>query len=170
MHQELAAEGFKGFHKHKKPLLLPWHIEACQKFSKEHLDWEQLDVFCTAHILFSDKSKFIVHGSDGKQYCCRWQGERALDEKNVQKTIRHFVGKGQGKGKLNVWGCITPWGVGKLVWVRIDQQGKVPNSKSSQITFWWPGKVRFSLYSCNLQAKYLCTSWTIRVPWIHPSM
>ncbi|KAE9395493.1 hypothetical protein BT96DRAFT_997609 [Gymnopus androsaceus JB14] len=71
LEQELAAEGFKGFRQCKKPLLLPQHIEACQKFSKEHLDWEQLDVFHTAHVLFSDKSKFIIHGLDGKQYCRR---------------------------------------------------------------------------------------------------
>jgi hypothetical protein len=66
-------------------------------------DWER--------VIFSDESKFNLFGSDGLQYCWRKKGQ-ALDPRYTKKQVKH------GGGKVMVWGCITPYGVGRLC--RID--------------------------------------------------
>lgn len=40
--------------------------------------------------------------------------------------------------------------IGKLVWVRINEHGKVPAVEHSQISYWWPGKVKILLSSFKL--------------------
>ena len=59
-------------------------------------------------VIFSDESKFKLFGSDGKTYCQRRDGDALLP----QFTIKNVKGS---KGKVNVWGCITSKGVGKLI-------------------------------------------------------
>jgi len=62
-------------------------------------DWKQ--------VAFSDKSKFMLFKSDGRQYCWIKPGQ-ALDPRFTKKTIKH------GAGNLIVWGCITAKGMGRL--------------------------------------------------------
>jgi len=59
------------------------------------------------HVIFSDESKFHLFGSDGVQYCRRYNGD-AMSPLFTQKTVKH------GGGKVTVWGCITRNGVGRL--------------------------------------------------------
>ncbi|KAJ3990879.1 hypothetical protein F5050DRAFT_1582323 [Lentinula boryana] len=103
-------------------LLLPrshnWHIEARLPFSAWHLAWEDLATFLEAHVFFSDESKFIIHGSDGRRYCCHCRGQDRFVKQNVIGTMKHSVGHGKDKGKLKVWGCITPWGVRHIARVK----------------------------------------------------
>jgi transposase len=58
-------------------------------------------------VIFSDESKFHLFGSDGIQYCRRFDGD-AMNPLFTQKTVKH------GGGKVMVWGCITQNGVGRL--------------------------------------------------------
>ena len=58
-------------------------------------------------MIFSDESKFNLFGSGGLQYCWRKGGE-ALDPRYTKKQVKH------GGGKVMVWGCVTPQGVGQL--------------------------------------------------------
>jgi hypothetical protein len=59
-------------------------------------------------IIFSDESKFNLIGSDGRQWVWRHNGE-ALDPRYTKKTVKY------GGGSVMVWGCITAYGVGRLI-------------------------------------------------------
>jgi hypothetical protein len=58
-------------------------------------------------VIFSDESKFMIFGSDGKQYCRRRPHEE-LEPRNIKKTVKH------GGGNVMVWGCLTEHGPGRL--------------------------------------------------------
>jgi hypothetical protein len=58
-------------------------------------------------VLFSDKSKFNIFGSDGPQYVWR-KPRKELDPKNIIPTVKH------GGGHALVWGCMGYAGVGEL--------------------------------------------------------
>ena len=68
-------------------------------------NWEEEDWDA---VVFSDKSKFDLFGSDGKRYCCRRKGDQ-YKERNVKRTMKH------GGGSLMVWGCIMRWRTGQLI-------------------------------------------------------
>ena len=70
----------------------------------EHIDWTVEE---WKQVVFSDESKFNLFGSDGKQYCRRRVGEEFRPQ-NVKKTVKH------GGGSLQVWGCLTWDGPGRL--------------------------------------------------------
>jgi hypothetical protein len=102
--RELAKMGFHGHQHHKKPLLTKKHIQQHSVWSKVHANWTESD---WAHVMFTDESKFMIHGSDGIQYCCRGPNEE-LELQNVQTHLKH------GSSSLMVWGCITSQGFGWL--------------------------------------------------------
>ena len=58
-------------------------------------------------VYFSDETKYNLVGSDGRHWCRRRVGEEFLDRYVVKQV------KGGG-GKVNVWGVISWWGVGRL--------------------------------------------------------
>ncbi|GFU98571.1 transposable element Tc1 transposase [Trichonephila clavipes] len=59
-------------------------------------------------VIFSDESKFNIHGSDGHQKV--WRKENAaLEPKNMRETVKH------GGVWIMVWGCMAATGVGNLV-------------------------------------------------------
>jgi hypothetical protein len=60
------------------------------------------------HVGFSDESKFMLFGSDGRLYCRRRPGE-ALAPQNVQPMVKY------GGRSVMVWGVITWNGVGCLI-------------------------------------------------------
>lgn len=66
-----------------------------------------LDADDARDIIFSDESKFVLFGLDGKQYCRRRPGEELLP-RNVKKTVKH------GGGNVMVCGCLTEHGPGRL--------------------------------------------------------
>ena len=59
-------------------------------------------------VIWSDETKINFFRSDGKNWVWRFAGE-AYDEKCTLKTVKH------GGGSLMLWGCMSTWGVGKLV-------------------------------------------------------
>lgn len=78
----------------QKPLLTPAHIKKRLAWAKAHADWTVDD---WKAVVFSDKSKFNLVGSDGRQWC--W-GEPG------QEPDPQYV---------TAWGCITSSGLGRLV-------------------------------------------------------
>ena len=57
---------------------------------------------------FSDESKFILFGSDGKRFVRCKNGER-LSPQGIKKTVKF------GVGSVMVWGMISSVGVGSIV-------------------------------------------------------
>ncbi|GFX00952.1 transposable element Tc1 transposase [Trichonephila clavipes] len=60
------------------------------------------------HVIFSDESKFNIHGSDEHQKVWR-KANAALEPKNMGGTVK------RGGGLIMVWGCMTATEVGNLV-------------------------------------------------------
>lgn len=58
-------------------------------------------------VWYTDESKFNLFGSDGKTYCRRRPGEEFLPQ-NVSKQVKH------GGGNIQVWGCLSYNGPGRL--------------------------------------------------------
>ena len=90
------------------------HIKQQKKWAEEVADWSEEDWDL---VLFSDESQFNLFGSDGRQWCWRRVGEECL-LRNVKKRVKH------GGGSLMVWGCITPWGVGRLHRIKGNMDSK----------------------------------------------
>ncbi|GFS71129.1 transposable element Tcb1 transposase [Trichonephila clavipes] len=61
-------------------------------------------------VIFSDKSKFNIFGSDGRRTVWR-KPNTALDPKNLRPTVKH------DGGSVMVWGCMASNGVGNLVFI-----------------------------------------------------
>ena len=97
-----------------KPYLSSLHIKQWKKWAEEVADWSEEDWDL---VLFSDESQFNLFGSDGRQWCWRRVGEECL-LRNVKKRVKH-----RG-GSLMVWGCITPWGVGRLHRIKGNMDSK----------------------------------------------
>lgn len=57
--------------------------------------------------LFTDESRFNLFGLDGRTYCRRGPEEELLPQ-NVMKTVKH------GGGNIQVWGCLSYHGPGRL--------------------------------------------------------
>ena len=100
----LREEGLSAFKRRRVPFLNQHHIRSRLKWARAHQSWSVRD---WERVIFSDESKFNLFGSDGLQYCWR-RGGQALDPRYTKKEVKH------GGGKLMVWGCVTPYGVGRL--------------------------------------------------------
>ena len=111
----LREQGLSAYRKQSVPLLTWRHIHCHLDWARAHQSWSMEQ---WRRVIFSDKSKFNLFGSDGLQYCWRRRGE-ALDPRYTKKKVKH------GGGKVMVWGCITAYGVGWLY--RID--GKMDSKK-----------------------------------------
>ena len=77
------------------------------KFAREHVDkpgsfWR--------NILWSDKSKFNIFGSNGRRRVWRKKGE-ALKLKNLNATVKH------SGGSVMAWGCMSWPGVGNMEFI-----------------------------------------------------
>lgn len=102
--RKLAEMGLNGRIRRKVPYLSARTKRLRRQWVAEMLE---RDPETLIRIVFSDESKFLLFGSDGKRYCRRRIGEAFL-ERNVSQRVKH------GGGKVNVWGCVTWNGVGKL--------------------------------------------------------
>jgi transposase len=103
----IRETGLKGRIARKKTFISLKNKKARVKFGKEHIS-KDLSFWKT--ILFSDESKFNLHGSDGKGYVWRKVGEE-LNPKCMKGTVKH------GGGNVKVWGCFSYDGVGELVFI-----------------------------------------------------
>jgi transposase len=90
--------------KRKKPYLKKAHRYARMKFAKKYQSWTVED---WSKVIWSDESKFMIYGSDGREYCWKRPGE-PLQDHHVKPTVKF------GWGNIMVWGCFTSNGVGNI--------------------------------------------------------
>ena len=74
-------------------------------FAKKYRNWSVED---WKKVIWSDESKFMLFGSDGRQYCWKKPGE-PLRSPHVKPTVKF------GGGNIMVWGCFSAKGLGPLV-------------------------------------------------------
>uniref|UniRef100_A0A0W0F4W4 Putative transposase n=1 Tax=Moniliophthora roreri TaxID=221103 RepID=A0A0W0F4W4_MONRR len=67
--------------------------------------------------VFSDEKKLTVFNGDGHRYCRR-RVDKALEPSKLQKMVPHE------EGSIMVWGCLTLYGPGRLVWIEGTMTGK----------------------------------------------
>jgi transposase len=101
----LNEGGFICYKKQKKPLLLEKHVVERLRFCKFHDLW---DYFSWKKVIFSDESKFNLEGADGNQRY--WMTPSTHQNKQLIIERSKF-----GGGSVMVWGCVTIFGVGKLI-------------------------------------------------------
>ena len=88
----------------KKPLISLKNQKKRLLFATSHIDW---NVQKWRTVLFSDKSKCNMIGSDGICRVHRPAG-KCLDLRYCHKTVKH------GGGNLMVWGCFSANGLGPI--------------------------------------------------------
>lgn len=104
--RRLRESGLKARSPAKKPFLNKRMRAQRLKWAKTYKNWTEED---WQNVIFSDKSKFCLFGSEGIHYVRRKTGER-LDEKCIRQTVKHPAGQ-------MVWGCFSYYGVGTLHFV-----------------------------------------------------
>lgn len=103
----LHTAGYHGRQIRKKPFVSPINRKKRLSFAKEY---ETKDQSFWNTVIFSDESKFNIHGSDGRAKVWR-KPNSELEPQNMMGTVKH------GGGSVLVWGCMAASGVGKLVFI-----------------------------------------------------
>jgi len=98
----LKSMGFCFDIKKKKPFLSLKYKTARFAWAKRHEYWTKDD---WKHVVFSDKTKINVWGSDGCKYYWSRPGDD-LKPHHLDLTVKH------GGGNIMMWGCMTYWGPG----------------------------------------------------------
>jgi transposase len=101
--RRLCGMGMTSHRPTKKPLLTKKMKSARLKWAKEHRSWTEDD---WRKVVFSDESKFNLHGSDGVHFVRRRISEKYHPD-CILGTVKHPPGQ-------MVWGCISCAGVGQL--------------------------------------------------------
>ncbi|KAK3515066.1 hypothetical protein QTP70_006006 [Hemibagrus guttatus] len=83
------------------------HKKACKQFSE---DKQTKDMDYWNHVLWSDKTKINLFGSDGVKHVW-WQPGEEYKDKCVLSTVMH------GGGSVMVWGCMSAAGTGELQFI-----------------------------------------------------
>lgn len=87
----------------KKPLLTTKMRKARLDWARNHVNWTVDD---WNNVIFSDESKFNLHGTDGINFVRRRKGER-LKDSCLKSTVKFPT-------SIMVWGCFSSKGVGPL--------------------------------------------------------
>lgn len=110
----LIENGLNGRIARKKPFLTKGHKESRKAWATKYKDWKVQE---WRKVLFSDESPFTLFQAEGKLYVRRRVGEELMEE-CISPTVKH------GGGKIQVWGCFSYEGVGKLYRVNGIMDGK----------------------------------------------
>jgi transposase len=100
----LKEHGMKSVVKKKVPLLVQRHRRDRLKWARKYQHWTVED---WKRVIWSDETKILLIGSDGRVYTWKEPGESISDRTTVP-TVKH------GGGRLMVWGCMGWNGVGVL--------------------------------------------------------
>lgn len=98
----------------RRPKLSDTHKERRLKWAKEHAHWTKEQ---WSKVIWSDESRFLVIGNDGRERVLRKDGE-ALLEQHIKQTTKY------GGGSVMVWGCFTASGIGPIKTVEGRVNGK----------------------------------------------
>ncbi|CAB5387532.1 unnamed protein product [Rhizophagus irregularis] len=101
--RSLRKQGLVSRVKKRKPLLLKRHRIARKKFAQKYRNWTIEDWH---KVVWSDESKFMIFGSDGREWCWR-DPNLPLKPQHVKPTVKF------GGGSIMIWGCMGAFGVGK---------------------------------------------------------
>lgn len=101
--RRMASEtGFDSYWQTKKPFISPENRKRRLAWAKEHLDWTDED---WQTVLWSDESPFVLIFNRKKRV---WRSYNERYEPWATKaTVKHDI-------KINVWGCFSYDGVGRL--------------------------------------------------------
>ena len=91
----------------KKPFIKKMNKTRRLALTKQWIFWKKDD---WNKVIFSDQSKFYLFCSDGRVRAWKNPVETYL-EKNLNKTVKY------GGGSFTVWGCMSNFGVGQLVFL-----------------------------------------------------
>lgn len=100
----LHRAGLRACSPRKVPSLTPLQRRIRKVWALGFRDW---DFTNWTKMFFSDEVKYNLYRSDGRDLVWRERGW-AYDPRYTIKTKKF------GGGSVMCWGCITPWGVGKL--------------------------------------------------------
>lgn len=109
----LKGKGLGAYRRRRKFYLN--HAAARRKWAKEHREWTVKD---WKRVVYSDESKFNLHGSDGNQWVWRERG-KGFDRRYMDAHEKY------GGGSVMVWGCMTQFSFERLVRI----QGKMDAEK-----------------------------------------
>lgn len=98
----------------KKPFISARNKSKRLQYATEHVKKNQ--AFWN-NVIFSDESKYNIHGSDGRQKVWR-KPNTELNIENVNATVKH------GGGSVMVWGCMSAAGIGKLSFIETTMDSK----------------------------------------------
>lgn len=98
----------------KKPFTSKINKAKRLKYAKEYLKKDQ--EFWN-RVIFSDESKFNIHGSDSGQKLWR-KPNTELQLANLNATVKH------AGGSVMVWGCMSAGGVGNLAFIDTTMDSK----------------------------------------------
>lgn len=109
----LHKDGYNGRNAQKTCLVREANKKKRLNFAVKHSDKPQA---YWNKVIWSDESKFELFSSNRQVKVWR-KVNTALDPKNLVPTVKH------GGGSVMVWGCMSPAGVGNLVFIdgRMDQ-------------------------------------------------
>lgn len=103
----LKDSGYNGRVARKKPYVNETNRKKRLNFAKEFIHKENP---YWNDVIFTDESKFNIFGSDGRRMVWRKKNEE-FNFKNLKPTVKH------GGGGVLVWGCISAFGPGELVFI-----------------------------------------------------
>ncbi len=110
----MAASGLKGRVAPSKPLLHPINERKRLLWVKKY---KHYSIENWKKVLFTNESKFEIHGNNRRVYVRRRRGER-LSNQCLKSTVKH------GGGNINVWGCFSFNGVGNLYRIKGNLEKK----------------------------------------------
>lgn len=87
----------------RKPLLSDGHMEKRLQWANKHIDFDWKNA------IFTDESTFVLHLSPKKVW--NFPGK-----KKIFRTVKHSI-------KINVWGCFSASGFGRLICFRQNLNG-----------------------------------------------
>lgn len=87
----------------KKPLLTKKMMCSRLEWAKKYINWTAAD---WRKVIFSDESRFNLHGHDGFNRVRRRKGEKYLPE-CILPTVKHPT-------SIMIWGCISGYKIGSM--------------------------------------------------------
>lgn len=103
----LRQNGFNGRVSRKKPYVNALNRKRRVQFARNH---ENHDYNFWKPFIFADESKYNIFGSDGRTMVWRKTNDE-LNPLNIRGTVKF------GGGSVMVWGCMSYYGVGPLVFI-----------------------------------------------------